>query len=196
MTNLTELPRGLPRPVDDGACAHLVGMALPPMKLPSTHGREVDLGVLPPGRSVIYCYPMTGIPGQKLPDGWDLIPGARGCTPQACAFRDHHRELTALGASVFGLSTQTTDHQREMSLRLHLPFEVLSDAELRFATALRLPVFAVNGMRLIKRLTLIVRDGLIEHVFYPVFPPDQSAGQVLAWLAAQPVSASDRSRSP
>lgn len=196
MTNLSELPHGLPRPVDDGACAHLVGMALPPMKLSSTHGREVDLAVLPRGRSVIYCYPMTGIPGQKLPDCWDLIPGARGCTPQACAFRDHHREITALGASVFGLSTQTTDYQREMSLRLHLPFEVLSDAELRFATALRLPVFEVNGMRLIKRLTLIVRDGLIEHVFYPVFPPDQSAGQVLAWLPAQPVNASDRSRSP
>ncbi len=196
MTNLSELPPGLPRPVDDGACAHLVGMALPPMKLPSTHDGGVDLAVLTPGRSVIYCYPMTGVPGQKLPDRWDLIPGARGCTPQACAFRDHHRELTALGASVFGLSTQTTDHQREMALRLHLPFEVLSDAELRFAMALRLPVFEVDGMRLIKRLTLIVRDGLIEHVFYPVHPPDQSASQVLAWLSAQPVSASDRSRSP
>ncbi len=196
MTDLSALPPGLPEPEDDGGCDHLVGIAIPHLALRSTGGRIIDLAALPPGRTVIYCYPMTGMPGQPLPEGWDLIPGARGCTPQACAFRDHHHELRALGASVFGLSTQTTDYQREMAERLHLPFEVLSDAELRVATTLRLPTFEVGRMRLIKRLTLIVRDGLIEHVFYPVFPPNESADQVVRWLGAHQVSASDPSRSP
>jgi peroxiredoxin len=127
---------------------------------------------------------MTGAPGVALPEDWDLIPGARGCTPQACSFRDHYRELVSLGAAVFGLSTQATEDQREMAGRLHLPFEILSDAELRFATALRLPTFEVDGMRLVKRLTLIVRNGAIEHVFYPVFPPNESADQVVRWLEA------------
>lgn len=156
-------------------------MAMPRIALASTGG-TVDLGALPPGRTVIYCYPMTGVPGQPLPDGWDLVPGARGCTPQACAFRDNGHEFANLGVLVFGLSAQTTDYQREMAQRLHLPFEILSDADLRFATALRLPTFEIDGMRLIKRLTLIARAGLIEHVFYPVFPPDESANQVVRWL--------------
>jgi peroxiredoxin len=182
MTDPTQLPPDLPRPVDDGACAHLPGTAMPRVALPSTAGRDVDLGSLPPGRTVIYCYPMTGVPGRPLPDGWDAIPGARGCTPEACAFRDHHRELADLGAGVFGLSTQTTEYQREMAERLHLPFEVLSDADLRLAIALRLPTFEVESMRLIRRLTLVVRDGTIEHVFYPVFPPDGHAGEVVRWL--------------
>jgi len=158
-------------------------MAMPHVELFSTTGRTVELAALRPGRTVIYCYPMTGVPGQPLPDGWDFIPGARGCTPQACTFRDHHRELVALGAHVFGLSTQTTDDQRELVRRLHLPFEILSDADLRLAAALRLPTFEIDGMRLIKRLTLIARDGAIEHVFYPVFPSDESASQVVQWLA-------------
>ncbi len=196
MTNLSALPSDLPRPVDDGSCDHLAGQALPRVTLPSTGGREVDLSALPPGRTVIYCYPMTGVPGRALPEGWDGIPGARGCTPQSCAFRDHHRDLAAHGASVFGLSTQTTEYQREIALRLHLPFEVLSDANLRFASALRLPTFEVDGIRLIKRLTLIVRGGVIEHVFYPVFPPDQSADQVLRWLEDHKLSASDPSPAP
>ncbi len=182
VTEVHSLPADLPRPIDDGACRHLVGMALPQMKLDSTAGRTVDLGALGAGRTVIYCYPMTGVPGTPLPEGWDFIPGARGCTPQSCSFRDHHSELGDLGATVFGLSTQTSDYQREMAERLHLPFEVLSDLELRFARALRLPTFEVEGRRLIKRLTFVVRDGVIEHVFYPVFPPDASAAEIVAWL--------------
>lgn len=183
MVNLTDLPR----PVDDGACDHLPGLAMPSVRLPSTAGRLVDLGVLSAPRTVIYCYPRTGRPGQALPDGWDAIPGARGCTPQACAFRDHHRELADLGAEVYGLSTQTTEYQRELALRLHLPFEVLSDAGFALTEALRLPTFEADGMRLVKRLTLIVRDGRIEHVFYPVFPPDASADQVVDWLRSHPI---------
>jgi peroxiredoxin len=187
MTDFTKLPSDLPRPVDDGACHHLPGLAMPSVRLPSTAGRLVDLGALGPGRTVIYCYPRTGRPGEPLPDGWDMIPGARGCTPQSCAFRDHHRELADLGAEVYGLSAQTTDYQREMAERLHLPFEVLSDAGFAFTDALRLPTFEVDGMRLIKRLTLIVRDQRIEQVFYPVFPPNESAAQVIGWLERHPI---------
>lgn len=187
MATFTDLPSDLPRPVDDGACDHLPGLALPPIRLPSTSGRLVDLGALSAPRTVIYCYPRTGRPGEPLPDGWDAIPGARGCTPQACAFRDHHLELSDLGAEVYGLSTQTTDYQREMAERLHLPFEVLSDDRLAFTRALDLPTFEVDGMKLIKRLTLIVRDQRIEHVFYPVFPPDTSADQVIDWLQRHPL---------
>jgi peroxiredoxin len=181
------LPPNLPAPVDDGAADHLRGLAMPQLSLPSTAGRRVDLSRLGAPRTVIYCYPRTGVPGELLPEGWDMIPGARGCTPQTCGFRDHHRELAQLGADVFGLSTQTTEYQREMAERLHLPFEVLSDAEFEFCDAMRLPTFEVAGMRLLKRLTLIVRDGRIEHVFYPVFPPDESAIQVLRWLREHPI---------
>lgn len=187
MPNVTELPSDLPVPVDDGACDHLFGLAMPAVSLPSTAGRLVDLGALSAPRTVIYCYPRTGSPDQPSPDGWDLIPGARGCTPQSCAFRDHHQELADLGAEVYGLSTQTTDYQREMAARLHLPFEVLSDANFALTDALRLPTFEAAGMRLVKRLTLIVRDRRIEHVFYPVFPPDQSADQVIDWLKNHPL---------
>jgi peroxiredoxin len=178
------LPPNLPRPIDDGAADHLRGLPMPRMSLPSTSGGMVNLAALGAQRTVIYCYPMTGVPGKPLPDGWDEIPGARGCTPQSCGFRDHHEELARLGAHVFGLSTQTSDYQREMAHRLHLPFEVLSDAQFKLCDALRLPTFEVDGMRLVKRLTLIIRDGRIEHVFYPVFPPNESADQVIAWLRA------------
>lgn len=182
--NVHELPPGLPVPVDDGACAHLTGLRLPTMTLASTGGRSVDLAQLA-GRSVVYCYPRTGRPDQELPTGWNAIPGARGCTPQSCAFRDHYRELRDLGVKhLFGLSTQDTAYQREAVERLHLPFELLSDEKLEFAKALKLPTFTVDGMTLIKRLTLILRDGVIEQVFYPVFPPDANAGAVLEWLAA------------
>jgi len=184
MADYSTVPADLPRPVDDGACRHLPGMRMPKLTLASTAGRAVDVGALPAGRTVIYCYPRTGVPGQALPAGWDQIPGARGCTPQSCGFRDHHTELAALGAGLFGLSTQTSEYQREMAQRLHLPFEVLSDADLRLARALSLPLFEVEGMQLIKRLTLVVRDGTIEHVFYPVFPPDRSAAEVMDWLRA------------
>ena len=181
------LPPDLPRPIDDGAAAHLVGLAMPKVSLPSTSGRQVDLAGLKGTRTVIYAYPMTGVPGKPLPEGWDMIPGARGCTPQSCSFRDHHAELAVLGADVFGLSTQTTDYQREMSERLHLPFEVLSDADFELTEALRLPTFEADGMRLLKRLTLIVRDGRVEHVLYPVFPPNESAAEVMAWLRSHPL---------
>jgi peroxiredoxin len=185
--DLSSLPADLPVPVDDGACDHLPGMAVPAIALPSTAGRNVVLAEAGRPRAVVYAYPRTGVPGEPSPDGWDLIPGARGCTPQSCSFRDHHRELLDLGAEVWGLSTQTTAFQQEMAARLHLPFEVLSDADLRFAKALRLPTFEVAGMTLIKRLTLILQGGRIEHVLYPVFPPDQSAAQTIAWLRAHPL---------
>ena len=179
------LPEGLPEPLDDGAARHLSGARLPPVQLPSTASDTVDPSKLP-GRTVLYCYPMTGRPDRSLPEGWDLIPGARGCTPQACAFRDRHKELRTLGVRVFGVSTQDTGDQREAVERLHLPFPLLSDAALVFASGLRLPMLEIAGTRLLKRLTLLVQDGLIEHVFYPVFPPDQHAGEVIAWLRTHP----------
>ena len=175
----------LPRPEDDGAARHLPGSRVPPVALPATDGSSVALGGLA-GRSVVYVYPMTGRPGVDLPEGWDGIPGARGCTPQACAFRDHHAELIAAGVDqVFGLSTQDSEYQREAAQRLHLPFPLLSDAALRLTTALRLPVMLVGGATLLKRMALIIEDGVIAHVFYPVFPPDQNAAEVLGWLRAQ-----------
>ncbi len=179
--NLYDVPEGLPEPTDDGACDHLPGMRLPPVALPATSGEWVDPSRLP-GRTVIYCYPLTGRPGEEMPREWDDIPGARGCTPQSCAFRDHHAEIQALGARVFGLSTQSTEYQREAAERLHLSFELLSDEKLAFAEALDLPTFEVEGMTLIKRLTLVIHDGRIERVFYPVFPPGENAREVVEWL--------------
>jgi len=175
----------LPRPVDDGAASHLSGVALPDIALPATTGPDVPLARLA-GRTVLYAYPMTGKPGVALPGGWDGIPGARGCTPQACAFRDHYAELRGAGAEhVFGISTQDTAYQREAAERLHLPFPLLSDAALRLTTALRLPVMLVDGAMLLKRMALIIEDGIIAHVFYPVFPPDRNAADVLQWLRAR-----------
>ncbi len=162
---------------------HLLGVSVASIPLSATAGPPVDLSALA-GRTVVYCYPRTGRPDQDPPDGWDLIPGARGCTPQSCAFRDHYRELEVLGARVFGLSAQDTEYQREAVERLHLPFLLLSDLHLEFASAMRLPTFDVQAVRLLKRLTLIIRDGTVEHVFYPVFPPDASAQQVVDWLIA------------
>jgi|SRR5215204_2539983 peroxiredoxin len=181
--NPYELPEDLPVPTDDGAADHLPGIQIPSVPLSSTAGETVDLSALS-GRTVVYCYPMTGRPGSDLPSGWDEIPGARGCTPQSCSFRDHHAELEALGARVFGLSTQDTEYQREATQRLHLPFALLSDEDLAFADTLRLPTFEVDDMVLLKRLTLIIKDGRIEKVFYPVFPPDRSAEDVVGWLKA------------
>ena len=182
------LPPNLPRPIDDGAADHLIGMRVPKVSLVSTGGRRVDLSTLGAPRTIIYCYPRTGVPGEPLPEGWDRIAGARGCTPQTCGFRDHHHGLKELSAELFGLSTQTTEYQREMAERLHLAFEILSDSEFEFTNALCLPTFEVTGTRLLKRLTLIIRDGLIEHVFYPIFPPDKSADEVLGWLRAHPLT--------
>lgn len=183
MSNDFPLPTDLPVPADDGACDHLMNMTLPAVMLRTTHGDPIDLSKRT-GRTVLYVYPMTGRPDVALPDGWNDIPGARGCTPQSCAFRDHYQALQALGAEVFGLSTQTSAYQQEAAHRLHLPFPLLSDNDLAFATAMRLPTFTVDAMTLLKRVTLILQDGRVEHVFYPVFPPDQNANDVISWLTA------------
>jgi peroxiredoxin len=178
----TFLPSDIPVPQDDGGARHLTGVKLPDLPLPATRGGAFNLATIA-GRSVLYIYPRTGVPGVELPPGWDDIPGARGCTPQSCGFRDHFAELKGLGvAHVFGLSTQNTDYQREAAERLHLPFPILSDAELKFTRALKLPTFSVVGMTLLKRMALAVDDGVITKVFYPVFPPDRSAAEVVAWL--------------
>jgi peroxiredoxin len=180
--NLLELPEDLPVPQDDGATAHLTGHKLPDIALAATDGTSVNLSTLA-GRLVVYIYPRTGEPGKPSPDGWDAIPGARGCTPQSCGFRDHFRELNNLGVvRVYGLSTQTSDYQREVADRLHLPFAVLSDAAFALTDALRLPTFEAGGMRLLKRMAWVVDDGVITKVFYPVFPPDKNAEEVIAWL--------------
>lgn len=168
---------------DDGAADHLPGLAAPQVILPSTSGESVAVDGLGAGRTVLYVYPLTARPDGAVPDGWDSIPGARGCTPEACDFRDHHAELLAAGAArVFGVSAQDTDYQREVVDRLHLPFAMLSDTELGLAGALRLPTFQAGGMTLFTRITLVIRDGMVEHAFYPVFPPGAHAREVLAWL--------------
>ncbi len=184
LQNPLELPENLPVPQDDGAARHLPGMRLPAVELVATDGSIVDLSKLK-RRTVVYAYPRTGQPGQALPGGWDAIPGARGCTPQSCSFRDHFAELRKAGVDhLYGLSTQSSGYQREMAERLHLPFKILSDEGLKLARALKFPTFMVEGMELLKRLTLVINDGIITHVFYPVFPPDKSADEVLAWLQA------------
>lgn len=157
------------------------------MPLPSTHGGSVDLRNVGSPRAVVYVYPMTGQPGVVPPADWDLIPGARGCTPEACGFRDHHEALTQLGAEVFGVSGQSTEYQAEVAERLHLPFALLSDDGFLLARQLRLPTFSVEGSTLYKRLTLVVNTGRVEHVFYPVFPPDAHAEQVVDWLHDNPI---------
>ncbi len=176
------LPPDLPVPADDGAAQHLTGMRVPAITLMSTAGRRDKMTDLARQRTVIYCYPRTGAPGRPVPKGWDAIPGARGCTPESCSFRDHYQQLRNLKTQVYGLSTQTTEYQQEMVSRLHLPFEVLSDADFAFTNTLRLPTFEFEGVRLLKRLTLVLSDGKIEKVFYPVFPPDKHPEEVIAWL--------------
>ncbi|GJD95957.1 peroxiredoxin [Methylobacterium iners] len=183
--DFASLPADLPAPVDDGAAAHLEGMRLPDVSLLATDGTQVTLAHLP-GRTIVYAYPRTGEPGQSnLVDQWDAIPGARGCTPQACSFRDHHAELVRRGvARVYGLSTQTSAYQREAATRLHLPFPLLSDVSCALAMAARLPTFEAGGLTLLKRLTLVLDDGRVTKAFYPVFPPDRSAAEAVAWLDA------------
>ena len=186
--NLYELPADLPIPVDDGAAAHLPGAAVPPVALPSTAGRLVDLSEVAAGRGVLFFYPRTGVPGRPAGPEWDAIPGARGCTPQGCGFRDLHGELLGLGVRVFGVSTQESWYQRGFVERNRVPFELLSDAELRLTRAMRLPTFEfpVEGggpTTLIKRMAWYVEDGRIAKVWYPVFPPDRNAATVLAWLS-------------
>lgn len=184
--DLKTLPKDLPVPVDDGAANHLSGTIVPSVLLPSTANRQVDLAAVSEERRVVvYCYPRTGRPGEVPLNGyaaWNRIPGARGCTPQSCAFRDFYGELQNLGAEVFGLSTQDTAYQQELVEREHLPFEILSDSELRFTNALRLPTFGVEGATLLKRLTFITSERKIIKIFYPVFPPDKNAEEIIAWL--------------
>jgi len=182
----TILPAGLPIPVDDGAADHLRGSRVPDVTLPATDGRRVNLASISGKRIVVYAYPRTGRPDEPpLVDEWDSIPGARGCTPETCGFRDQHAELRAAGADVFGLSTQDTAYQKELVTRLSLPFAILSDARLELTRAWNLPRFEAAGQILLRRLTLVIKDGEVEHVWYPVFPPDRHADEVLAWLAAQ-----------
>jgi peroxiredoxin len=183
VSDYQQLPSNLPAPQDDGAADHLPGAAMPSLVLHDTSGADVALDRLGRGRTVVYLYPLSGRPGADLPDGWDAIPGARGCTPEACGFRDHHADLRAAGAdAVYGLSSQSTDYQAELAARLGLPFSILSDPDLALAEALDLPTFEADRERLFSRLTLIVTDGRIEHAFYPIFPPDQHAAEVLEWL--------------
>jgi peroxiredoxin len=173
----------IPAPRDDGATRHLVGAHMAPVRLQATSGESVDLSALR-GRTIVYAYPRTGKPGVENPDGWDMIPGARGCTPQTCSFRDHFAELQALGVDqMFGLSTQDSAYQREAAARLHLPFALLSDEHLELTRAMHLPTFETSGMVLLKRFTLVIDNGAVAHVFYPVFPPDRSASDVIRWLS-------------
>ena len=181
MRDLFKLPDNLPVPEDDGAADHLSGKALPDIALPSTDGGHVRLDALA-GRSVLFAYPRTGRPGEVFFAGWDAIPGARGCTPEACGFRDHLRSFRDHGVAVYGLSTQSPADQSEAAGRLHLTYALLSDHELALTSALQLPTFEVNGETLLKRLTLVVNDAHIEHAFYPVFPPDRHAEAVLDWI--------------
>lgn len=181
MVDLTKIPENLPIPQDDGAVKHLVGTSLPSLSLPATNGELIDIGSFK-DFLVIYCYPMTGQPDVPLPEGWDQIPGARGCTPQSCSFRDHYQELKALKAEVLGLSVQTTDYQKEMAERLHLPFLVVSDVDFKFQKALKLPTFLAGGMTLLKRVTIIAKDGKIVAVHYPIFPSDSDPAWVIDYL--------------
>jgi peroxiredoxin len=186
--DFTTLPAGLPVPQDDGAADHLPGLPVPSLTLAASDGQAVDLAALGAGRTIVYLYPLTGRPGVDLPAGWDEIPGARGCSTEACDFRDHYADLQAAGAAgVWGMSSQDPDYQAEVVERLRLPFAMLSDPDFALAGAVGLPTFAAPGHdRLYARLTLVLRDGEIEHAFYPIFPPNTHAQQVLAWLRANP----------
>lgn len=181
--DLNTLPANLPVPMDDGACDHLPGLVLPAVELTSTTGETVDLAACA-GTLVVYFYPMLGRPNSPPLIGWNEIPGARGCTPQSCAFRDSYAELKQLGVEVYGVSAQPLADQQEAHARLHLPFRLINDTQLTLARALRLPTFEYGGMCLIKRLTIVATDGVIRKVFYPVFPPDRNAGEVIDWLSA------------
>lgn len=185
-SDYADLPDDLPVPVDDGAADHLTGERLPVLELEATSGGPVNLAV-PDGETlVVYAYPATGVPGRPLPDGWDQMPGARGCTPQSCAFRDHSEELTRGGARVFGLSAQPLAEQVEFAERERLPYPLLNDSGFALASTLKLPTFELDGRRYYRRLTLIARGGCVVKVFYPVFPPQENAANVVAWLRDNP----------
>jgi peroxiredoxin len=182
--DLYSLPKNIPEPVDDGAAEHLPGMQVPYIPLFSTRDEWVDVSRQSAQFVILFCYPRTGLPDRELPKGWNQIPGARGCTPECIGFRHFYGKLRELDCAVFGLSTQPTAYQKEMADRLDLPFAVLSDCNLALTNALRLPTFIVDEQALLKRLTMVIRRGTIHHVFYPVFPPDRHAEEVLDWLQA------------
>jgi peroxiredoxin len=184
-TDFSSLPEGLPVPVDDGAADHLPGSEVPAVALPSTLGGELELAEAARERLVVYVYPRTGTPGQPLLDGWDDIPGARGCTPQSCAFRDAQQKLARHGATLVGISAQTPAEQAEFAAREHIPYPLLGDHDLKLAEAMGLPTFETGGLHLYKRLTFVAEEGRIVKVFYPVFPPDRNADEVLGWLAGR-----------
>ncbi len=179
---ISSIPANLPIPSDDGACEHLENMLMPDVSLWSTDDQKINLSRLS-GWNVIFCYPMTGRPGVAIPEGWVQIPGAAGCTPQACSYRDNHAELKRNGVGVYGISTQTSEAQKEASNRLGLPYPLLSDADHSLSSALKLPLLEVGGLKLIKRLTLIFKDGVIKKCFYPVFPSDKNVVEVIDWLS-------------
>ena len=181
MIHPTSLPTDLPVPGDDGACDHLIGSTIPNIPLVATNGERISLSTLS-GRNVVFCYPRTAVPGEEVPDDWNQIPGARGCTPESCRFRDLYQEFQSLDVGVFGLSSQPVPEQAEAHTRLHLPYPLLSDHDLAFASALKLPTFEWRDITCIRRLTLVIQDGVIEHVFYPVFPPDTHPDTVLNWI--------------
>ncbi|AJT41361.1 redoxin domain-containing protein [Psychromicrobium lacuslunae] len=186
-TSYEKLPENLPVPQDDGLADHLPGLSLPELNLPSTSGETIDLAAIT-GRWVLFIYPSTGVPGVDMPEGWDNIPGARGCTPEACGFRDNIDSLRAAGAeAIYGLSGQGLNYQQELAKRLHLPYPLLSDPQTELAEALQLPRFDIAGQSFYQRLTLIINYGVIEHAFYPIFPPDQHANQVHSWLRENPM---------
>jgi peroxiredoxin len=184
-SDFSSLPAHLPAPSDDGAADHLPGSTVPHVPLPSTLGGRLDLAQAASERVVVYVYPRTGTPGQPLPEGWDDIPGARGCTPQSCAFRDAQQELAGHGAALIGISTQTPQEQAEFAQREHIPYPLLSDHELALAERMGLPTFESSGLKLYKRLTFVAEHGEVVKVFYPVFPPDRNADEVLAWLTTR-----------
>ena len=181
--SLYRLPEGLPVPEDDGACDHLLGQMLPQLTLESSQG-PVSLRALSMDRLVLYVYPRTGRPDTPAGTEWDAIPGARGCTPQSCAFRDHAAELADLGAAVAGLSAQPLEEQVEFAERNHISYPVIADPERKLGAALRLPTFEYDGMTLYKRVTLVVEACAVAKVFYPVFPPDRNAADVVTWLGS------------
>ncbi len=184
MRDLSKIPDGLPIPTDDGACNHLVGMSLPSIDLMTTSDRLLNLNDINKP-TVIFFYPRTGEPNKPAPADWDLIPGARGCTPQSCGFRELYSEFTKLGFQVFGLSSQDTNYQKEFVQRNHIPFEILSDSQFQLIDQMNLPTFQYNGLRLVKRMALIIQDGQIIKIFYPVFPPNENASTVLLWLKSK-----------
>jgi peroxiredoxin len=179
--SLYHLPPGLPVPVDDGACDHVEGLRVPSLVLDSSQG-QIDLGDLAATRAVLYIYPRTGRPDRPVPEEWDAVPGARGCTPQSCAFRDRAVDLGALGVWIAGLSSQPIEEQAEFAAREHIPFPVIADPALELARALRLPTFGFDGATLYRRVTLLLEAGAVTKVFYPVFPPDRNAEAVIEWL--------------